>query len=191
VALLYGPAWIDSAWVLALLFLCLPAWTCWGLSTPVLWNSNRRQYEFLLPLPLLAVAAPLWWLLAPEGIRAVAMVSVLVIVARAIVIVGAALRALKLGWLAVLPNAVRGLGLAAVCAAAVLAGQQAVAGLALPGISLCAGGTCALIAMLLMMSFRPQILGRDVGNALASLFPAVRMRWALPLVPDTPDGQPR
>src|SRR6185369_3491526 len=150
VHLLYGAAWMDSAWVLALLFLCLPAWTCWGLSTPVLWNTNRKHYEFLLPPPLAALAVPAWWLLGAEGIRAVAIVSALVIYARAAVIITAALRALQMRWTAIFPDLVRGIGLAAVCAGAVLAGQYAVAGITFPGVSLCAGGACALGAMLLV-----------------------------------------
>ena len=54
VSLLYGPAWMESAWVLALLFLCLPAWVCWGFTTPVLWNTGRKHLEYQLQLPLLA-----------------------------------------------------------------------------------------------------------------------------------------
>ena len=34
--------------LLALLFLCLPAWACFALSTPVLWNTGRKHHEFLL-----------------------------------------------------------------------------------------------------------------------------------------------
>jgi lipopolysaccharide exporter len=191
VALLYGPAWMESAWVLALLFLCLPAWTCWGLSTPVLWNSKRRHYEFLLQLPVLALAAPAWWLWARWGIEAAAVVSALVIFARAVVIVAAALRALNLGWSAIVPDAVRGIGLAAVCAVAVLAGQHAVADLVLPAVSLGAGAACAGAVMVLMAGLWPQLLGRDTRSALASLFPAFRMRWAAPLAVDIPDGRPR
>jgi lipopolysaccharide exporter len=179
VQLLYGAAWMDSAWVLALLFLCLPAWTCWGLSTPVLWNTDRKHYEFLLQLPLLALAVPAWWLFGAEGIRAVAVVSALVIYARAGVIITAALRALQMRWSAIFPYLVRGIGLAAVCAGAVLAGQYAVAGVTFPGISLCVGGACALGAMLLMIGTRPQLLGRETQNAIANLFPAIRVRWAI------------
>jgi lipopolysaccharide exporter len=191
VRLLYGAAWMDSAWVMALLFLCLPAWTCWGLSTPVLWNTDRKHFEFLLQLPVLAAAMPAWWLFGPTGIHAVAIVSTLVIYARAAVIVSAALRALKLRWSVVLPDAARGLGLAAVCGAAVLAGQLAVAGLTFPGVALYAGGACALAAMLLLVGLRPQVLGREAQNALLNLFPAFRLRWAVPATPDLSAGGPQ
>lgn len=178
VRLLYGAAWMESAWVLALLFLCLPAWSSWGLSTPVLWNTNRKHYEFLLQLPLLALAAPAWWYFGHDGIRAIALVSATVIYARAIVIVGAALRALDLSWSAILPYALRGLGLAGVCTAAVLAGQYAVASLTYPVISLTAGGACALAAMLALVLARPQVLGNEAQSALGRLIPAFAPRFA-------------
>jgi lipopolysaccharide exporter len=191
VRLLYGAAWMESAWVLGLLFLCLPAWSCWGLSTPVLWHTGRKHHESLLQLPLLAIAVPAWWLFAPAGIRAVALVSAIVIFARAIVIITASLRALNLGWGSILPYAARGLALAAVCGAAVLAGQQAVATLTFPGIALYAGGACALAAMLLLVGVRPQVLGREAYSALARLFPAFAPRWPQPAVPADPGGPAR
>jgi len=178
VSLLYGRAWIESAWVLAVLFLCLPAWACLGLTTPVLWNTGRKHQEFLLQLPLLALAAPAWWLFAPAGIRGVAIVSAIVIFARALVIVAAALNALQLRWLTILPYAARGLGLACVGAVAVLAGPHAVATLTFPGLSLYAGGICALAAMLLLIVVRPQVLGLEARSALARLVPSFGPRLA-------------
>jgi lipopolysaccharide exporter len=190
VALLYGPAWMESAWVLAALFLCLPAWCCWGLSTPVLWNTGRKHYEFLLQLPLLALAAPAWWYFAPQGIRAIAAVSVAVIFARALVIIAAGLRALGLSWSAIAPDALRGLGLAAVCAAAVLAGRYAVEPLDVPLASLLAGGASALAAMLLVLLLRPQLLGADAQNALGRLVPRFAPRFAVPAAAEL-DGSTR
>lgn len=180
VSLLYGPAWMESGWVLAVLFLYLPAWACFAVSTPILWNTGRKHQEFLLQLPLLAVAVSAWWLFGSEGIRAVAMVSVAVVVARAGVIVAAALAALKLPWSAVLPLALRGLGLAAVCAGAVLAGQRVVAPLALPVLSLVAGGLCALSVLLLIVGICPQVLGSEAKAAISKLFPALGRFWDAP-----------
>jgi O-antigen/teichoic acid export membrane protein len=187
VRLLYGQAWMDSAWVLAVLFLCLPAWACFGLSTPVLWNTGRKQHEFMLQLPLLALAGPAWWLFAPAGIRGVALVSAVVILARAVVIVGAALKALQLPWITIAPYVARGFGLAAVCGAAVLAGQQAAAGLALPGVSLAAGGICAVAAMAAVLFVRPQALGKEATSALARLVP----RFGPRLAPVAAQGEAR
>ncbi|MBA3772863.1 MAG: oligosaccharide flippase family protein [Ramlibacter sp.] len=184
VSLLYGAAWMDSAWVLAVLFLCLPAWASWGLSTPVLWNTGRKHYEFLLQVPLLALAFPAWWLLAPAGVRGVAVVSVVVIFARALVIIGAASRALELRWIAVVPYFARGLALSALCAAAVLVGQRAAVGVAIPGASLFAGGLCALLAIATVVLVRPGVLGAEAQSALARLVPGFisRLMPAAPAV---------
>ena len=196
VSLLYGPAWMESAWVLALLFLCLPAWVCWGFTTPVLWNTGRKHLEYQLQLPLLAVAAPAWWLFAPAGIRSAAIVSALVIVARAGVIIAAALRALDLRWSVVLPYAARGLFLSALCAVAVRAGQHGGAMLTFPGASLFAGAMGAVATMLLVVAARPQVLGLEthgcsgpaVSRLPGALGPARRCRPTRKGLPD--DGPP-
>jgi hypothetical protein len=157
----------------------------------VLWNTGRKHQEFLLQLPLLALAAPAWWLVAPQGIRAIAAVSAVAIFARAAVIIAASLNALGLKWSAVIPDIVRGLGLAAVCAAAVLAGQHAVAPLAYPIVSLAAGGACALAAMLLLVFARPQVLGAEAQSALGRLVPRLAPRLAAtPMPPDLKEGTP-
>lgn len=183
VQLLYGSAWSETAWVLALMFLCLPAWACWGLSTPVLWNTDRKHYEFLLQLPLLAIIVPVWWFVAPQGVRAVAIVSGAAIVARAIVIVTASLRALGLRWRALLPYAARGLALSALCALAVLAGQHAAAPLASPLAALLAGGAGAALAMLVVLLFKPEVLGPEARTALSRVLPIIGPRLA-------PRGEP-
>jgi len=187
VRLLYGQAWMESAWVLAVLFLCLPAWACFGLSTPVLWNTGRKHQESLLQLPLLAIAGPAWWVFAPSGIRAVAIVAAIVIFARALVIVGAALNALQVRWITIVPYAARGLGLAALCAAAVLAGQEAVSTLTFPGVALYAGAIAAAAAMALVLFVRPQALGLEAQSALARLVPRFGPRLA-PAVPMGAEG---
>jgi O-antigen/teichoic acid export membrane protein len=187
VRLLYGPAWMDSAWVLAVLFLCLPAWACFGLSTPVLWNTGRKHQEWMLQLPLFAIAGPAWWLFAPSGIRGVAIVSVIVIFARALVIVGAVLNALQVRWTTIVPYAARGLVLTGLCLAAVLAGQQAVSSLTFPGVSLYAGSLAAAAAMALVLFVRPQALGLEAQSALARLAPRFGPRLA-PAVPVAADN---
>ena len=178
VRLLYGNAWTETAWVLAVMFLCLPAWACWGLSTPVLWNTGRKQYEYQLQLPLLALAIPAWWFLAPQGVRGVAIVSCSVIAARAVVIVAASLRALDLRASALLPYAARGLALSAICAAAVLGAQEVFASLASPIVAFVAGGAAAALAMLAILFFRPESLGREAQTALSRVVPVFGPRLA-------------
>jgi len=178
VQLVYGPQWAESAWVLAVMFLCLPAWACWGLSTPVLWNTNRREYEYRLQLPVLLVAAPVWWYFAPQGIRAIAIVSSVVIFARAIVILTATLRALGLGWNALARDLGRGIGLSALCALAVLGAQEAASWTSSPLVALAAGGTAAGLAMLAVLFLKPEALGRDAQTALSRVVPKFGHRLA-------------
>ncbi|MES2784455.1 MAG: oligosaccharide flippase family protein [Pseudomonadota bacterium] len=187
VALLYGPAWADSAWVLSVLFLCLPAWACWGLSTPVLWNTGRRHQEYLLQLPLLALAAPAWWFFAPSGIQGVAIISALVIYARAVVIIGAALAALQLRWSQVMPSIARGVALAAACSLAVIAGQLAVASVQLPGLGLVVGASCAVLTMMIVLLVRPGLLGEQALVAISRISPRMGARLTIDL-PIKPQG---
>jgi O-antigen/teichoic acid export membrane protein len=180
VQVLYGPAWQDAGWVMAVLFFCVPAFACWGLSTPVLWNTGRKHHEVLLQLPLLAVAAPLWWYFAPQGIRAIALASAAVIFARAAVIVFAGLRALRLHPSVLLPFLARGLGLGVLCAAAVLAGREAAASLNHPVLTLLAGGALATVVAFVLVALRPQVLGTEARAVLSRVIPAVGPRWSAP-----------
>jgi lipopolysaccharide exporter len=189
VSLLYGPAWTESAWVMAALFLCIPAWACWGLSTPVLWNTGRKHLEVLLQLPVLAVAVPAWILLAPYGIRAVAAASVAVIFARAAVIVVAGLRALDIGGRPLLQMMLRGLALAAVGAAAVLATRYGVHW-SHPGLALAAGAAAGGGSLLLLAAVRPQVLGPELRGVVARFIPAFGPRWAPSAHPAAPEAHP-
>jgi lipopolysaccharide exporter len=190
VDLLYGAAWSETGWVLTVLFLCLPAWAAWGISTPVLWNTGRKHLEYMLQLPVLALALPTWWFFAPSGIRAIALISGAVIFIRAAVIIGAALRALDLRWSVLLPSLARGVGLAAACGAGVFAGQQLAGGVALPGAALFAGGAGALSMVVVLVATWPQVLGPESQRVLGRLLPFLRVRWA-PLPATGPEGLPR
>ncbi len=183
VALLYGPAWQEAGWVLALMFLCLPAWASWGLSTPVLWHTGRRHQEARLQGPLLIVAVPAWWLLAPYGLLAAAVVSVLAIHARALLVIAAGLRALGLQAASLLPLLARGGALSLGCAGAVFAAQAAAqAGadhLLLPqtlqaAASLASGSVAAAAAGLLVAWTLPGLLGDEARQVLARVLPFLR-----------------
>lgn len=180
IAVMYGPRWEAATPVLAMLFLCLPAWAAWGVSTPVLWNTGRAGQEAGLQWPLLTVAVPAWWLLAPGGLMVAAAVSLLVIHARAMLIVGASLRVLDLRSRRLLPLLARGAGLALACALATWSGQTGarwVADLLLwptfwqAAVSLVAGGAAGLGAGLLVARTAPSLLGEDAHSVLARVLP--------------------
>lgn len=176
VQVLYGHAWAESGLILGLLFLCLPAWAAWGVSTPILWNTGRKQLESVLQIPVLAFALPAWWFAAPFGLRAVAAASAAVIFARAAVIVAAALRALGLRWMVLAGPLGRGLGLSAVSAAVVLGAKLLVSGMALPLVDLLLGSAGALALMLVVLAVRPQLFGDEARAVLARAVPFARLR---------------
>jgi O-antigen/teichoic acid export membrane protein len=178
VQVLYGSAWSEAGWVMAVMFLCVPAWAFMGLSTPVLWNTGRKHLEVWLQLPVLAVAIPAWWWLAPSGIRVVALVSAAVVYARSVAIMAASMRAVQLPLATLLPLLWRGFGLAVLCTAAVTAGRHAgLASFDHPAASLLCGGTAALLAVFVLVAARPQVLGVEARAVLSRVIPAMRPAW--------------
>jgi lipopolysaccharide exporter len=173
VRVLYGPAWSDAAWVLGALFLCMPAYVIWGLSTPVLWNTGRKHYEFALQLPLVIVGALAFYLFAGRGIHVAAAVAGGLLVLRAAVIAAAAFRALDLRASALLPDTLRGLLLSALCIAGVLAGQHAVAKFDIPLLSLAAGALAGAVLPALLLLLRPQTLGPDASDMVIRFVPGL------------------
>lgn len=147
VALLYGANWTPAGTLLSLMLLTLPAWTVWALSTPVLWHSGQARREAFLQLPLLVLALPAWvWAAShiheaghvggANPALAVALVSALLLYARAALTLRAALACLGLRAQTLWEAAARGLALAAACGLCVWLGQAAASALLVwPGLS--------------------------------------------------------
>jgi lipopolysaccharide exporter len=171
VLLLYGPKWSEAGWVLSILFLSMPAYVIWGISTPVLWNTGRKYYESASQLPIVALGALAFYLFAGRGIRAAATVAALLLVLRALVIGTTAFRVLKLSWTELLPHAGRGVLLSGLCAIAVIAGQQAVARFEMPLLSFIASTVTALCILALLVKVRPQLLGDQTAAMVIRFFP--------------------
>jgi lipopolysaccharide exporter len=187
VALLYGPAWQEAGPVLALLFAFMPAFVIWGISTPVLWNTGRPQQEFALQLPLIPLGALALWLAAPHGIAAAALAVGGLLLLRALVLVVAALRALRMPGSRLAPHALRGALLSAACAAAVWAGLRLAQPVGAPLVSLLAG-SAPLLAALLVPWLRPQwcapVLGEPCWRMVLRFAP--RLARAEPLASSPP-----
>lgn len=182
VALLYGAEWREAGWVLAILFLAMPAYVIWGISTPVLWNTGRKHYECALQLPIVAVGALGFYFLAGQGIRSAAVVAALLLVLRALVVGVAAFRALRLGYARLLPHAGRGLLLSALSAASAVAGHEMTAHYGLPLLSLITSTLIALGVLALLLAVRPQVLGAQTVGMVLRFAPGLAhfFRRALP-----------
>ena len=173
VRLMYGPKWSEAGWVLGILFLSIPAYVIWGLSTPVLWNTGRKHFEFALQLPLVVIGALGFYLFASQGIRTAAAIAALLLVLRALVIGIAACRALNVRGAELVPHVLRGLGLSAICAAGVFAAQHATARYDIPLLSLAASSLLALALPALLVVLRPQVLGEQTITMIIRFMPGL------------------
>lgn len=175
IAVLYGTAWEASGPVLATLTLAMPAYVCWGLSTPVLWNTGGKHLESLLQFPIIIAAAVALWLFAAQGPMAVALVAAGTLLLRALVIAGAACVRLKVDMASVAAIAWRSGVLMAATAAGAYAGAAlvpnsgALAGL----VAGLAGGT--VLPAVLALAW-PTLLGRRVIDMLGRFSPPVPPR---------------
>lgn len=97
VAILYGPAWALSGRVFALLAFAMPAYIACAMSTPVLWNTGKKQYESLLQLPVLVIAFVAFLKGMGQGVLIIAAIASSIIYMRAIIITVAACRQLRIG----------------------------------------------------------------------------------------------
>ena len=176
VLILYGQQWAEAGCVLAILFLAMPAYVIWGISTPVLWNAGRKHYEFALQIPVIGLGFMGFYFFASQGIRVAASVAAAMLVLRAVVMSTAAFKALRLSPKSVLPDAVRGLLLALVCVVCVLAAQGAVARFELPLLSVAASGATTLLALALLMLVRPHFLGEQTNAMIIRFFPVLARR---------------
>jgi lipopolysaccharide exporter len=145
----------------------------WGLSTPVLWNTGRRNHEFALQLPLVALGGAAFYAFAAQGIRTAAVIAALLLVSRSLVIGIAAFRALNLRPTSLLPHVLRGLFLGAVCAVGVMAGQRLTAGLDVPLVSLLASGLTAVAIAGSLVALRPQLLGEQTADMVLRFAPSL------------------
>jgi O-antigen/teichoic acid export membrane protein len=173
IKLLYGSKWSDAGTVLGLLFMSMPAYVIWGLSTPVLWNTGRKYYESLFQLPILVIGASGFYFFADQGIQVAASVAALMLVLRSAVVGTTAFRALKLSWIELLPDVGRGILLSSLCAITVKVTQTAVSGYQMPLLSLAASILTALSILLLLLFFRPQLLGVQSATMVVRFFPGL------------------
>jgi O-antigen/teichoic acid export membrane protein len=159
VRLLYGLAWHEAGWVLQILFVSMPAYVIWGLSTPVLWNTGRQHFEFALQLPLVLVGAAGFYAFSGDGLRSAAGVAATLLVLRAVVMSLAAMRVLQLRWRSLSAYAGRGLALSGLCVLGVWTGQRITTGFDSAWLSLLMSGLLSLCAVAVPVAWRPQLLG--------------------------------
>lgn len=178
VAILYGPKWQETAKVLAILFLGMPAFIAWGLSTPILWNTGRSKDESLLQIPVLIMGALALFEYAGEGIDAAALVTSTILVVRALVMTHAAMRAVGLTYRSLLPSILRGCLISIITIGPGLSSRQLPLEYAQPWLSLTVSSVTALILFALIIAYLPQLLGAEALGMLTRFLPVLgRRSW--------------
>ncbi|WPB58094.1 lipopolysaccharide biosynthesis protein [Xylophilus sp. GOD-11R] len=177
VRLLYGPAWIEAVPVLQILFVSMPAFVTWGMSTPVLWNTGRAKFEIFLQLPLLPLAAVAYYLFGRNSIEHATLVAAAVIGARGLVMATAASKILSVRPTQWVVWMVRGALLTAVtlllpwiCLRVYAPPMPAI-------VALFVGGALGFGTLGAFVIAFPIVLGRDAAMLLLRFFPRLRPRF--------------
>jgi len=178
---IYGDKWTQAGAVLRVLALAMPAYISWAMSTPVLWNTGKKQWESLLQLPVILVSAVLLYRYASAGPLTVAVIAAFVFHLRAAVMITAACTraAIRIGDLA--PYILRSFLICALSgvSAALVANLLHPTGM-LPVVRTVIAGSAGLAAIALLVRLAPNVLGDRVKSMLSRFIP--RMRSAAPPV---------
>lgn len=109
IKLLYGEKWLGAGDILAVMFLAIPAMVCWGLSTPILWNLEKKNQEALMQIPVLFIGGLFLYIFASSGAIVVAWIFVAIAFSRAAVMFFCAALSLNIKFRVFLPSVLRSL----------------------------------------------------------------------------------
>ena len=168
IGLLYGPQWHAAAALCRPIALAMPLFLVWGLTTPLLWTAGKVVREIQLQLPLAIVWALTCVLAASRSVETVAWCVLVLSCLRCSLVVGAAVRLLRIP-LTDLWCAVRGgllVSAAVACLVALVDWKLAVRG---PGIRLSASALAAGLAWYAMVRFVPKLLPTELFQLFRKL----------------------
>lgn len=175
IALFYGAQWHVTGDILRILFLGMPAYVLWGVTTPVLTNSGRLHHESLLQLPVLLIGtACLFWFTTSPVMAA--WIAVGMLQARMLMMVASAFQVLGMRGMTVFPDMLRGAVLSALVAGSAIGAQTLVAPLGLPVAGLLAAGLAALAIALFVIFVTPRLLGPGGAQMLTKFVPMLGTR---------------
>jgi lipopolysaccharide exporter len=174
VRFLYGREWNAAGGILSVLLLAMPFYVTLSVSTPVLWNTGRKKYEFLLSVPLLAIGVVAFYHFAPKGVQAAALVAGALIASRGLAAGVLSFRAVKLRVTDFLPHLIRGVVLCMVATGGGVVGRHMVAAVDRPLVSLVAACSGALLLVGGVLRARPALLGDHAATTVVRFAPKLR-----------------
>jgi O-antigen/teichoic acid export membrane protein len=173
VRFLYGPQWTQTGEVMAILFVGMPAMVVWGVSTPVLWNTGRKHLESLLQVPVLLLGLAGFYFFTSYGATAVAGVASGLLFIRMLLICGAAMRALNIGYYQLVPEVMRGIIFSAICVGTVAAARWLLKDLDSAFANLAASSTAMLAVFAGVVWYFPSAIGSNAFAMLTRFVPAL------------------
>lgn len=180
VAVIYGPKWVGAGAILQALLISAPAWLSFGMTTPLLWNTERGYLESLIQLPIVVVYVLSLLLVIDFGLVTVAWVVAGMLGVRALVTAVVACRAVGLKFTELLPQLARG---AALCALVVIGAQvgDRIATFVGSSIIVAAGLTALvpIVLVLLLIAWVPSIIGTHATALVARFSPRLTRQSGL------------
>lgn len=178
VRFLYGSQWAATASVLSVLFLSMPAFIAWGITTPVLWNTGRKHHEALLQLPVLLLGGTALYGAMQWGVLAVATVASSMLVLRMAVVCASAFKSLDLRFAELAPHLARGVLLSTICLAVVATSRWLVDGYGVALVNILVSGASAAVVFLLLVWTFPDVLGDHATAMLIRFVPKLSQFFA-------------
>lgn len=170
----YGPAWADAASFAAALTLMAPCILVWGISTPLLWNSDRKLTEVKVQAVFAVVSTVAIALAVQHSIGVVAWTVCALFLARTAAIVTAVCLRLQIGL-----KAVAGVLLGAaqpmfVVGATVLAARAGAHSLGQGNVVTLVAGLAAVgIGLFAILAARPTLIPLAFRESLSDALPRV------------------
>lgn len=159
IAVVYGPKWVSSGEFAQIFCIIAPLQLVWGISTPVLWNTNRKSTEALIQIPFVLISAIAMIVAAKYSTIAVAQVAALTFALRTFTMVGLACQILQISTKQVVISITPSLALAIFVGAAVWSVDQLLASAeSIPLLRLMIGGAMVGVAILLAILIVPSLL---------------------------------
>jgi PST family polysaccharide transporter len=144
------------------------------MSTPILWNTGKKQLESILQLPILALAVLAYYSFADEGVKVAAFVTAGVLITRAVVITTAACRQLDIHFSDLCGSVQRGLAMVAIASLSGAGGLELGRGAVSSSLGALIGGvSVGIFALIATSVFFPKLLGAAAIEMLGRFSPAV------------------
>jgi O-antigen/teichoic acid export membrane protein len=166
----YGDKWSDAAALFRPLAFAMPMFLIWGFTTPLLWTGGHAAKEFRVQLPLALFWIGACSLAARHSVEAVAWAVLALFAVRCLVMVGTAVRTLRMEirplWLAI-----RGGLLVTPLLALIVFGFDATCRDWLPAIArLAADALLGFLGLMALLRLFPWVIGIDMARLVDRVF---------------------